>query len=76
MMELYRATVIKEIYWHNKTYKQGDPIHIDKDEMQELSDAAVIGDVKPMLLKKEYAVNLPPENAMKQHGFKQRNGKR
>jgi len=75
MMELYRATTIKEIYWHNKTYQAGDSIHIDKDELQELSEAGVIGDVKPMPLKKEYAVNLPPENAMKQHGFK-RNGKR
>jgi hypothetical protein len=70
MMELYRATILKEIYWHHKTYQQDDSIHIDKDEMQELSEAGVIGDIKEMALKKEYAVNLPPENAMKQHGRK------
>ena len=73
-MELYRATILKEIYWHLKTYQLDDSIHIDKDEMQELSEAGVIGDVKEMALTKEYAVNLPPENAMKQHGL--RRGKR
>ena len=76
-MELYRATCLKEIFWHNKNYRQGDFIHIDKDELKELSEANAIGDISQMPVSKstEYAVSAPPENTMKQHGFK-RNGKR
>ena len=70
-MELYRATCLKEIFWNNKTYKQGDPIHVDKNEMKTLSEASAIGDIEPVLTRdKEYAVKNPPENAMKQHGRK------
>lgn len=71
-MELFKASILKEIYWHHRSYPTGDTIHLDRDEMEELSAAGVIGDIKPMAVNKEYAVDNAPESAMRQHGQKRR----
>ena len=75
MPNWYKATCIKEIYWHGDTYRQGDSIKIIEEDVRILSDAGVIGDMKKIQNPEnniEQAVIEPPENQMKRYGRKGR----
>ncbi len=73
MPNWYKATCVKEIYWHGETYGQGDSIKITEGDMRILSDAGVIGDIKKLPIAiVEQAVREAPENEMKRYGRKAR----
>ena len=73
MPNWYKATCIKEIFWHGETYNQGTPIKIIEGDMRILSDAGVIGDIKKLPIAiVEQAIIEPPENEMKRYGRKAR----
>jgi hypothetical protein len=66
-MKLFKGICTKEIFWNARTYRQGDSILIDVDDLQILKEAGVVGDIAPYVLpdKIEYAVKEAPENEMK-----------
>ena len=66
MPTLYRATLMKEIYWKGQTYRSGDKIKVVEEDMRILNGASIIGDIRK-IQETEFAVKEPPENAMKPH---------
>lgn len=67
MTTFYKGICIKEIFWNNRTYKQGASITIDEYDVKMLREAGVVGDIAEYELpqKIEYSVKDEPENAMK-----------
>ncbi len=65
-MKWYRGRCVKEIYWGDKSYRQGDLINVIEDDMRLLTQAGVIGDIKKIQSGEiEDAMLRPPEHAMK-----------
>jgi hypothetical protein len=66
MSKFFKAICLKEIFWNNRTYKQGQTINIDEGDAKTLADANVIGDVVQIELTKpiEFAIQEEQENAM------------
>lgn len=68
----YKATCTKEIYWAGKTYSQNDPIIVAADDVQILSEAGVIGDIRKMVSGVELATVEAPENAARNYRSQKR----
>jgi len=66
MTTFYRGVCLKEIYWNNRTYREGAYITVDEYDVKMLRDAGVVADIVEHEIEKiEYAVKEEPENAMK-----------
>lgn len=72
-MKWFKGILLKEIYWREKSYRQGDAIRVSEEDMRTLTQAGVIGNVRSIDIEKEYAVSDAPETAMKRHGTRKKN---
>lgn len=73
--KFYKATCTKEISWPEKngrTYRQDDTIIVSADDIQILSEAGVIGDIRKMVAEVETAVIEAPENAARSYRTQKR----
>lgn len=75
MRSYYKAVCINEIFWHNKVYRNGDPIVLDKADLDKLLEARVVANAIMMIQpesKTEYATKEAPETTMKEHGLRRK----
>jgi hypothetical protein len=61
----YTAQCLKEIRWGGKTYIQGDPIVVKREDIDLLMQAGVIGNIRR--IEVETATVKAPENAARQY---------
>lgn len=74
MPKWFKAVCLKEIYWKGKTYRQHDKINVIEEDVQILSSAGVLGDIKKIEIEAnvETATREAPENAVLQYRKKGR----